>query len=83
MQAPTDYFVGQAGSIPHLTHTNFAVWSNSTKYVVIGTNTWDIVTRIEDVPQDGDVEYREYSKRSNKAVSILLPLQFKHMWLEW
>jgi len=54
-----------------LTHTNFAVWSNSIKYVLIGTNTWDIVTGVEDVPQGGDVEYREYYKRSNKAVSIL------------
>ena len=57
MQTPSDYFITKAGSIPRLTHTNFAVWSNSVEYVLIGTNTWDIVTGIEDVPQDGDVEY--------------------------
>ena len=41
------------------------------QYVLIGTNTWDIVTGVEDVPQDGDVEYKEYYKRSDKVVSIL------------
>jgi len=73
MQTPTpsDYFVTKAGSIPRLTHTNFAVWSNAIKYALIGTNTWDIVTGVEDVPQDGNVEYKEYYKRSNKAISIL------------
>jgi len=71
MQTPSDYFVTKARSIPRLIHTNFAVWSNAIKYVLIGTNTWDIVTGVGDVPQDGDVEYKEYYKRSNKAVSIL------------
>jgi len=73
MQTPTpsDYFVTKAGSIPRLTHTNFAVRSNAIKYVLIGTNTWDIVTGVADVPQDEDVEYKEYYKRSNKVISIL------------
>jgi len=60
-----------AGSVPRLTHSNFAAWSNAIKYVLIGTNTWDIVTGVEGAPQDGGEEYREYYKRSNQTVSIL------------
>jgi len=38
---------------------------------LIGTNTWDIVTRAKDAPQERVKKYREYHRRSNKAVSIL------------
>jgi len=69
MQA-ADYFVTKTGSVPRLTHTNFAAWSNAIKYVLIGTDCWTIVNGEEVAPLDVD-HYKEFSKRANRAVSLI------------
>ncbi|RPB26433.1 hypothetical protein L211DRAFT_847084 [Terfezia boudieri ATCC MYA-4762] len=33
----------KVGTVPRLTHGNFAAWSNAIKYVLIGMNCWDTV----------------------------------------
>ena len=71
-----DYYVTKAGTILRLTQSNFGIWSNAVKYVLIGSDAWNIVDRSEEAPEvNGSQrtrdEYRKYVKRSNKAVSIL------------
>ena len=71
-----DYYLTKAGTIPTLTHSNFAIWSNAVKYALIGSDAWNIVDGSEEAPemngsQRTKDEYRKYVKRSNKAVSIL------------
>ena len=67
-----DYYVTKAGTIPRLTHSNFAIWSNAVKYALIGNDAWNIVDASEEAPEvNGSQrtrdEYRKYVKRSNKA----------------
>ena len=63
-----DYLITKSGTVPRLTHSNYPAWTNAIKYVLIGTDTWNIVTGDEEEPDGDNYEFR---KRTNKAVSLL------------
>ena len=75
----SDYMVTKSGTIPRLTHNNFAIWFNTIKYVLIGTDAWNIIIGREAEPNIPAVrvnvwhrnEYKDYTKRANKAVSLI------------
>ena len=71
------------GACPLLSPTNFSQWRNSLQYLLIGADTWDIVTGIEEQPAmaapNATVaatarardDLKDFRKRSQLALSLI------------
>jgi len=65
-----DYFTTKAGTVPRLTQSNFAAWSNAIQCVLIATHCWNIVSGVERPPLDEE-EFQEFSNRAHKAANFI------------